>query len=465
MDTSFINGTVIEAAWLNEVNDFVYNAGFVNCLTDPYNADPTGTNDSWSAIQSALNSGVSDVFLGKGVFKITAPLNIPNGVRLRGNGFEANTGVGATIIKKSGNFTGIILNVCSRLVDISIEGDTGNGGDGIQVLGGRSVLHNVSSLNHGQDGVHIGGYSTDPHGSVNTNLWRVFNLITRGNTRHGCYVRHEGAGAAPNNNAGILLGLDSGYNGGCGLKIEESFDNEFYGTTCQVNGLDGVLITTNAKGNFISSPYLEANNSIAASGVELTLDAASSRNYVMFSRGGALNSGYIDSGTGNLMLGRYASVQDVPLHESPEAFSDLRFLEKTTSGIWKLYKEAASRNLNVDLVTSASADLVVKNTGGGDAGIRFASGAYDGAIRGIIKLLSTSVNQAVAANSTADVTISITGASSAFLYTATPTHAINAGITWLIFWNGTNIILRLRNHTAGSITVNGAFNIVGKRIV
>lgn len=464
MDTTFSNGTVIQADWLNDVNNAVYhpvNSSTVNCTLEPYNADNTGVLDATSAIQAALDSGKKDVYLPAGVYKITSTLTIPNYTTLRGDGYEVNSGGGATRIIKSGTFTGIIVNVASQLLNLSIEGDTGNGGDGVQILGGRSFVQNVVSNGHGQDGFHIGAYSTDPYASVNTNLWRAVNIIARSNGRHGCLVQHEASGALPNNNAGVLVGLDAGYNGGDGLKVSETVDNHFYNITCQVNTGYGINVVYLAKGNFFTAPYLEAN--VAG---DLILDTGADRNYVLGVRGGTANDGYVINGADNIVWGRYGSVNPIPLHLTPEAFKDLQLLETTTSGRWRFKKEPTSRYLSMTLTgTSATSDVLITNDGGGSAGLRFGTAATDGALRGIVKSMSTTVTQTVAASSTADYTVTLAGFDPSYVVQAVATHAINAGLTWVMLWNGTNLILRFRNHTASAINVSGTFNFVAQKIV
>lgn len=65
--TTFVNGTVVEASWLNDVNDFVYERSYVHLSSVP-GADPTGVADSTLAMQIALGTGKL-VYLD-GVFRV-----------------------------------------------------------------------------------------------------------------------------------------------------------------------------------------------------------------------------------------------------------------------------------------------------------------------------------------------------------------------------------------------------------
>ena len=427
-----------------------------------FGADNTGATATHTAIQAALDSGASVVHLPAGVYKITAPIVVPNYVTLVGDGYAVAAGYGRTRLLKTGNFTGVIVNVSSQLLNLAVDGASGNGGDGVQILGGRSFVQNVQANNHGRDGFHIGAYSTDPYGSVNTNLWRANNLIARGNARHGCLIQHEGAGALPNNNAGLLQGLDAGYNGGDGLQLAETVDNQLIGICCQVNTGYGIRVANLAKGNFIPAPYLEAN----ALG-DAVLEAGSGRNQILGARAGVNNSGYTDNGTENIVVGRYGSVKAIPLHESPEAFSDLQLLERTTSGVWRLTKQATTRHLVAELQTSATADLLITNSGGGAAGLRFGVAAGDAAQRSLLRTAGTLNFGSIPANSTADVTVTLTGADATYEFTTTPTHAIPAGVTWAAYWDATASAVKVRctNATTTAKTVNGSFTTIGRKIV
>ena len=63
-------------------------SGYINATASPYNADPTGANDSTSALQSAINAASSageGLYLPQGTYKVSSPLNVDN-VTIEGAG-------------------------------------------------------------------------------------------------------------------------------------------------------------------------------------------------------------------------------------------------------------------------------------------------------------------------------------------------------------------------------------------
>lgn len=92
-DTNFINGTVIEAEWLNDVNDFVYNTDGANTIFNVanYGATGDGTTDDYVAINAALTdakvSGGTVLFpLPTVAYAYGTSLSLTDGVALLGEG-------------------------------------------------------------------------------------------------------------------------------------------------------------------------------------------------------------------------------------------------------------------------------------------------------------------------------------------------------------------------------------------
>lgn len=435
-------------------NEVVYLSDFSGC-------DPTGATLSDVAFAAALACGAKRIIIGEGAFKFSSMLDVPNYVTIEGQGYGLFAGVAATRLIKVGNIIGVRLNGAAQLRNLSVEGDTGNGNDGIQVLGGRSVVRDVSTFGHGRDGLKVGDYAAS---AANTNLWRLENIIARSNGRHGVYIAHEGSAGVPNCNAGLALGIEATGNAQHGVYVTDAVDNQLLGICSQSNGGWGVRLGSLAKGNLVLAPYTEANT---AGDVELALNSA--RNYLLGFRGGINNDGISDNGTGNMVWGRYGSVEDVPLHRAAEAFKALHVLEETLSGVWKITKSATTRDLEVDLAsTSSTADLLVKNSGGGSAGIRVGTGGDTGAIRFIGKRLAVTINfGSIPTNSSVDQTVSISGADSTMVYTISAVHAIPAGITVDCYWDpgGSGAVkARASNTTGGAVTVNGTFNIIALQV-
>jgi hypothetical protein len=71
---TFTSGTVIDSAWLNDVNTTTYK-GAVNVRQAPYNATGLGVVSDSAAIQAALDTG-QNVYIPKGTYLITTPLQL-----------------------------------------------------------------------------------------------------------------------------------------------------------------------------------------------------------------------------------------------------------------------------------------------------------------------------------------------------------------------------------------------------
>jgi hypothetical protein len=63
-------------------------AGYLSAIASPYSADPTGVNDSTSALQNAINAASSageGLYIPAGTYKVSSPLNV-NNVTIEGAG-------------------------------------------------------------------------------------------------------------------------------------------------------------------------------------------------------------------------------------------------------------------------------------------------------------------------------------------------------------------------------------------
>lgn len=409
-----------------------------------------------TSILSALlaDAGIYEIDLPPGGWLTTGNLSIPNFKTLAGAGYGLSAGQAPTRILKRGNFDGITINAGSQLRNLSIEGDTGNGGDGVYLLSGRSRIENVSSFLHGQDGFKIGPKAV----GGNANLWDLRGLISRSNVRHGMLLEHTGAALLPDAGAGILNGYEASFNGGDGLQVGSTIDNQLYGVVCQTNGGWGVRYKQYARGNFMPLAYTE-NNTLG----DTTYESGADRNFLFGFRNGLVNDGIVNNGAENMIVGRQGSIEGIPLHRAAEAFLEMRIFELTTSGQWKFKKEATTRNLLLELGnTSSSGDVLITNTGGGAAGLRFVAGtaSNDSALRGLKARINTTINFGlIAANSSADQTVTVTGADNTWSFLASPTHAIPAGVSWCAYWDSGASAVKVRclNGTGAGVTVNGTF--------
>lgn len=277
-----------------------------------FGADPTGVADSAAAINAAFAAGKNSVYMPAGVYKILSTVTIADYCSLRGAGHTSENGTSdraATVILKSFNGVGLIVGDNCVASDFQVEGDAGNTGDGIQVLGGRSVLRNIQSNKHGGDGIRIGDDNND---AINVNLWRLDNVMSIYNTGHGLYIHHTNSNTdatyplgLPDVNAGTATQLDLRQNGGDGLRIYNAIDNKFYGTVAQNNGGNGVKLLQYARGHNFYGLYTEANSTS-----EMTIDSGANQNLVIGNRFVLIGSGWVDNGSTNFILECTGNVSD-----------------------------------------------------------------------------------------------------------------------------------------------------------
>jgi len=277
-----------------------------------FGADPTGVADSAAAINAAFAAGKNRVYMPAGVYKILSTVTIADYCSLRGAGHTSENGTSdraATVILKSFNGVGVIVGDNCVASDFQVEGDTGNTGDGIQVLGGRSVLRNIQSNKHGGNGIRIGDDNND---AINVNLWRLDNVMSIYNTGHGLYIHHTNSNTdatyplgLPDVNAGTATQLDLRQNSGDGLRIYNAIDNKFYGTVAQNNGGNGVKLLPNARGHNFYGLYTEANTTS-----EMTIDAGANQNLAIGNRFVTTSSGWVDNGTANFILEHNGNISD-----------------------------------------------------------------------------------------------------------------------------------------------------------
>jgi hypothetical protein len=247
-----------------------------------------------------------------GVYKITSSITVTDYYSLIGDGHTSENGTAdraATVILKSFNGVGLIVGDNCSVSDLQVEGGTGNTGDGIQILGGRSVLRNVQSNKHGGNGIRIGDDNND---SINANLWRLDNVLSIYNTGHGLYIHHTNTNTdgtyplgLPDVNAGTATQLDLRQNTGDGLRIYNAIDNKFYGTVCQNNGGNGVKLMQYARGHNFYGLYTETNITS-----EMTIDSGANQNIFIGNRFVATSSGWIDNGAANFLLEHNGNISD-----------------------------------------------------------------------------------------------------------------------------------------------------------
>lgn len=415
--------------------------------------------DCTAALAAALKAGAATVLLPAGRLPIQPGLEVPGHVSLVGQGYGLMPGMGSTVLLKSGSGPGLVLSGAAQIRNLSIEGVPGNQGDGLLVLGGRSLVQDVSVFNQGRDGVKVGDVSAS---KANTNLWRLTNLICRQNGRHGLFVAHEGKGDKPDVNAGLLLGFEASLNGGDGLRVSEAVDNQFIGVACQRNAGWGVVLDAQANGNLLLAPYCEANTA-----GDLRLEQGADRNMVLGVRSGVLNSGVVDKGSSNVVWGRYGSVRNVPLHESPEAFEALDILDRGGSGVWRLRKLPGTRQLAIGLMASGQgADLLLQSDGAGSSGLRFANDTHSAALRDLRSRGAIEVRERLQPGESRDLPLGLSGVDARCLLVATPQFAPPPGVVWSPYVDPASkgAVLRISNLGGQPVELRGPVQVAALRI-
>jgi hypothetical protein len=321
-----------------------------NVMHPDFGAIGDGVADDTAALNAAhtaLGASGGIIYFPPGIYRFTSKVTFTKRCLLLGSALTASTGVaerGPVVLLKDGNFDGIELaGEGSVMQGIQVDGETGNGGDGVIVGSGRIALRDVTVTSQGNDGIRIG----DDDGT-NCNLWRLSNCVCVGNTGHGLYI-HQETDAVPDTNAGLVLGYDGRSNGGDGIRINNSFDNIFHGVTVQSNTGYGVHVlgtaSRPAKGHIFWFPYAELN--VAGE----ILFAANSQECVGFGyRSGLTNDDYVaDAGTNNMILGHHGSVVGGRLFRTVLGMTTARINSPSISGYWDFRQNAADRNLEVEL--------------------------------------------------------------------------------------------------------------------
>jgi hypothetical protein len=286
-----------------------------------YGAVGDGAQDNTLVFQNALLAlnGKGIVTVPKGVFRLNANFALPSGTRLRGQGFAETAGVAsraATVLLKSTSGTGIVLGDDAGLEDLQVDSASSIAGDGVFIKGSRVVLRNVTVSSHAGNGVRVGA---DGMVGLNANLFHLDHVITISNGGHGLYIHHSNTNTsasypqgAPDVNAGTVTHLDTRGNGGDGVRVRNAIDNKFFGVTSQSNAGAGIRLEADARGHQFYGLYTEAN-----AGGEFVANAGTRNNIVIGNRAVAVNSNWIDNGTGNYVLKWDANVENGGWNQGP----------------------------------------------------------------------------------------------------------------------------------------------------
>lgn len=231
---TFTSGTVIDSAWLNDVNGATYNSSGVytpagtgavvstvqsklreSVSVKDFGAVGDGVTDDTAAIQAAITASRGKrLYLPKGAYKISSPLVITTltsgsalPIELYGDGYDSNGGNGGTYITNSSGTTDAIQITNNGGVDTAIllhgfgiyglGGAVATAGYGVNVNNCANVrLKDLWIQGHGQAGVFFFkcyGASIEDSYVFKNRIWGIrcnqaFNL---GNIRR-CKVYSNG---------------------------------------------------------------------------------------------------------------------------------------------------------------------------------------------------------------------------------------------------------------------------------
>ncbi len=390
----------------------------------------------------------TEVSVPAGRFPIKSQITVPPEGVLHGTGSRKST------LVKDGSFTGLLINDYTEVIGFTLDGTDGNGGDGIQLIGGRNDLRNITISGQGGRGLVIGRNLGDV---ANTNLWRVTNITSMMNASHGVDVSDDANPSAPDVNAGIAVGLDLRQNGGDGLHLGSAIDNQFVAVCSQRNAGWGVNLAGSGEnhcaGNYITAPYTEGNEA-----GDLLLSPMSRRNYIFGVRSQVVNLVVTNLGTDNMVIDRAGSTNTMPRHAAPEAFEDLRLIKAGTAGLWQWIMDPEG---NLTLSNNSGGHRDVLMTGGRGLFIRQSTDhVLDSALRAMrtgratldFGMVPAGAGMSVLYSSADFVDID----QAKWLVTATPDFDPPVGLTWSVAFLAatSNIRLTVHNSEASAIDLS-----------
>lgn len=247
MDTTFQNGTVIEASWLQDVNDLVYDiqqpggaalVPFKHSTTatqrtvddklkdvasiKDYGAVGDGVVDDTAAINAAIAANAHVVVPAGMTPLISSTINVPSGKKLEFLGGLGNTSgayPASYFIKKSTMTTpGITVSERGWVHGGGLYCQSGNTGDGIQLLANSATVTYFLVHGAGSDGVRVG-----VNAGSNANSFLLDHVTSQYNGGRGFYIHDGKTGVGADANAGTLRQCFSHHNGVDGFSLGHCF--------------------------------------------------------------------------------------------------------------------------------------------------------------------------------------------------------------------------------------------------
>lgn len=212
------------------------------------------TDSILSAIEACPEGG--RVLIPPGTYLFNKSIVISKTIKLQGTGAAElwyDTAPGASKLLKSASLNGAGIRLIQKSVMVealSLDGQPGNGGDGISIEASHCSVRDVMVIRQGRDGVRIG---TD--GSENANLWNLDRVSLIANGRHGLNL-HSGS---YNSNAGSAINVSAIINAANGINLNRSLSNTFVGTLSEGNAGFGFYFDSFASRHVLLNAYPDSN--------------------------------------------------------------------------------------------------------------------------------------------------------------------------------------------------------------
>lgn len=232
-------------------------------FSDPTNVMDFGAvGDGITDDAPAINSAILAAKDGGGVFfpvptvyySIGSTILVNKRLRLFSSGTSQVTFDTTNRLVKKSSLNGPLIQMAADgayLEDLTLDGELGNGGDGVLVAAASCGLKKITVIAQGGNGIRIG---TD--GAENCDLWSLYHVRCYLNLGHGVYI-HSAIG--PNANAGTSVHIDVESNAGDGIRADGALFNSFVGGVSELNSGYGINILSNARRNQFMGIDVEEN--------------------------------------------------------------------------------------------------------------------------------------------------------------------------------------------------------------
>ncbi len=251
---------------------------------DRYGARGDGLSDDTSAINSAI-SAVHDgdvIWFPVGTYRITSTIQPKHRIRFQCLGaVDAYSMTGPCTFKKASTINGPAILLTgnsvrgSVLEGITVDGEPGNRGPGIQGTTSFFTLRDVLVRNQGGDGIVIG--SDTQLDSLDAVFSRLDSVTSRGNSGRGFYISQRVVSGGYNNaNGGVWTNVVAQSNSGDGFAVGCATNNTFVGITAEGNGGIGLHFLAGSARNRVFGGDLNEGNRAG----NLKFDSGSSGNVV-----------------------------------------------------------------------------------------------------------------------------------------------------------------------------------------